>query len=80
MTQSDLMLHLAQNSTRLIQAAIDKLLDSSFLYDSIYLAVIKTRQKYKKLVNKDRAVEVCISLIKQPKKLMYLLLPNVVNI
>ena len=42
--------------------------DKCFVYDAVYLAVIKTKQKYKKLANKERAVDVCISLMKQPKK------------
>ena len=42
--------------------------DKSFVYDAVYSAVVKTKQKYKKLVNKDRAVDICISLMKQPRK------------
>ena len=42
--------------------------DKSLVYDTIYLAVIKTKQRYKGLANKERAVEICISLMKQPKK------------
>ena len=68
MMQNDLKAHLLQNTTRLTQAATNIQLDSSLFYDAIYLAVIKTRQKYKKLVNKNRAVDVCISLMKQPRK------------
>ena len=68
MIQNDLKAHLLQNTTRLTQAATNIQLDSSLFYDAIYLAVIKTRQKYKKLVNKNRAVDVCISLMKQPRK------------
>ena len=51
----------------LLQAAKAVCRDPMFVYDTIYLAVIKTKQKYKKLANKERAVEVCISLMKQPK-------------
>ena len=54
--------------TTLEQAAKKTCTDPLFVYDTIYLAVIKTKQKYKKLANKERAVDVCISLMKQPKK------------
>ena len=59
---------LLQNTSKLLQAAEAVCVDKGFIYDTVYLAVIKTRQKYKKLANKERAVEVCISLMKQPKK------------
>jgi hypothetical protein len=39
-----------------------------FTFDAIYWAVLKTKQRYKKLVNKERAVDFCISLMKQPRK------------
>ena len=57
----------AEKKEVLLQAAKAVCRDPMFVYDTIYLAVIKTKQKYKKLANKERAVEVCISLMKQPK-------------
>ena len=59
--------HLLFSSAQLLQAAEEKCVDQSFIFDTIYLAIIKTKQKYKKLANKERAVDVCISLMKQPK-------------
>ena len=59
---------LLQNTSKLLQAAEAVCVDKGFIYDTVYLAVIKTKQKYKKLANKERAVEVCISLMKQPRK------------
>ena len=59
---------LSENSDRLAQAAKAICTDEAFVHDTIYLAIIKTKQKYKKLANKERAVDVCISLMKQPKK------------
>ena len=59
---------LLQNTSKLLQTAETVCTDKAFVYDTIYLAVIKTKQKYKKLANKERAVDVCISLMKQPKK------------
>ena len=60
--------NLLENAMRLEQAAEAVCTDKAFVYDTIYLAVIKTKQKYKKLVNKDHAVDICISLMKQPKR------------
>ena len=60
--------NLVSNSTKLLQATKEISITEAFTYDTIYLAVIKTKQKYKKLVNKERAVDVCISLMKQPRK------------
>ena len=62
------MKRLTEQVIRLQQAAEAVCTDKAFVYDTIYLAVIKTKQKYKKLANKERAVDVCISLMKQPKK------------
>ena len=62
------MNRLTEQAARLQQAAEAVCTDPSLVYDTIYLAVIKTKQKYKKLANKERAVDVCISLMKQPKK------------
>ena len=62
------MKRLTEQVIRLQQAAEAICTDKAFVYDTIYLAVIKTKQKYKKLANKERAVDVCISLMKQPKK------------
>ena len=59
---------LLQNTSKLLQTAETVCTDKAFVYDTIYLAVIKTKQKYKKLVNKERAVDVCISLMRQPRK------------
>ena len=59
---------LTAKSDALLQAADRACIDKSLVYDTIYLAVIKTKQKYKKLANKERAVDVCISLMKQPRK------------
>ena len=59
---------LLENAIRLEQAAETVCTDKSFVYDTVYSAVVKTKQKYKKLVNKDRAVDVCFSLMKQPRK------------
>ena len=61
------MKRLTEQVIRLQQAAEAVCADKAFVYDTIYLAIIKTKQKYKKLANKERAVEVCISLMKQPK-------------
>ena len=62
------MKRLMKHAARLQQAAETVCTDKAFVYDTIYLAVIKTKQKYKKLVNKERATDVCISLMKQPRK------------
>ena len=59
---------LTAKSDALLQAADGACIDKALVYDTIYFAVIKTKQKYKKLANKERAVEVCISLMKQPKR------------
>ena len=54
--------------SRLFEAAKEVCSDKAFAYDILYLAVLKTKQRYKKLINKDRTVYFCISLMKQPKK------------
>ena len=59
---------LLKNSALLLDQARMRCTDEDFLLDTIYLAVVKTKQRYKKLINKDRAIEVCISLMKQPRK------------
>lgn len=46
----------AEKKEALLQAAKAVCRDPMFVYDTIYLAVIKTKQKYKKLVNKDRVL------------------------
>ena len=60
--------NLLENAMPLEQAAEAVCTDKAFVYDAVYSAVVKTKQKYKKLVNKDRAVDICISLMKQPRK------------
>ena len=59
---------LIKNSHRLLSAAYEKCDDDSLVYDAIYNAVKATKLKYKKIINKDIVVELCISLIKRPKK------------
>lgn len=59
---------LLKDSELLLNQARTRCADEAFLLDTIYLAVLKTKQKYKKLVNKERTVDFCISLMKQPKK------------
>ena len=59
---------LTENSHRLLSAAYEKCDDDSLVYDAIYNAVIATKLKYKRIINKDIVVELCISLIKEPKK------------
>ena len=59
---------LKQSAHKLEESSMEICADRSFVHDTIYLAVIKTKQKYKKLANKERAVEVCISLMRQPRK------------
>ncbi len=59
---------LVKNSHRLLSAAYEKCDDDSLVYDAIYNAVIATKLKYKRIINKDIVVELCISLIKKPKK------------
>ena len=59
---------LIKNSHRLLSAAYEKCDDDSLVYDAIYNAVKATKLKYKKIINKDIVVELCISLIKKPKK------------
>lgn len=54
--------------SRLFEAAKEVCIDKAFAYDILYLAVLKTNQRYKKLINKDRTVDFCISLMKQPRK------------
>ena len=44
------MKRLTEQVIRLQQAAETVCADKAFVYDTIYLAVIKTKQKYKKLV------------------------------
>ena len=61
---------LKQNAEILTSAAELLCSDKNYIYDVIYLATYQTKQKYKKLANKERAVEVCISLMKQPRKHM----------
>ena len=57
------------NHTEQIENAAEAICtDKSFVYDTIYLAVIKTKQKYKRLANKERAADICISLMRQPRK------------
>ena len=59
---------LIESSHRLICAALEKCESEELIYDAIYNAVISTKLKYKKIINKDITVELCISLIKKPKK------------
>ena len=63
------MKRLTEQVIRLQQAAEAVCTDKAFVYDTIYLAVIKTKQKYKKLANKERVVDVCISLMKKLRQL-----------
>ena len=59
---------LSKNTSRLEEAAQKACEHEEFTYDAIYWAVLKTKQRYKKLINKERVVDFCISLMKQPKK------------
>ena len=53
---------LIKSSHRLLSAAYEKCDDDSLVYDAIYNAVKATKLKYKKIINKDIVVELCISL------------------
>ena len=59
---------LTENSQRLQEAALRICSEENLAREVIYRAVVKTKQRYKKLVNKERTVDVCIALMKQPKK------------
>ena len=59
---------LTENSQRLQEAALRICSEENLAREVIYRAVVKTKQRYKKLVNKERATDVCISLMKQPRK------------
>ena len=52
----------------LLEAAKEVCNDKALAYDAVYLAILQTRRRYKRLANKERAVEVCVSLMKEPKK------------
>jgi len=54
--------------SRLFEAAKEACSDKAFAYDALYLAVIKIKRKYKKIVNKDHVIDLCIAEMKQPKK------------
>ena len=64
----DLKQFLLSHTDKISKSAEALCTDKAFVYDTVYLAVIKTKRKYKKLANKERAVDVCVSLMKQPKK------------
>lgn len=59
---------LTENKDRLTEAAHKLCGEKELALKAVYCAVIKTKQKYKKLANKERSVDVCISLIKRPKR------------
>ena len=59
---------LVQNASKIEETAQKACEHEEFTYDAIYWAVLKTKQRYKKLVNKERVVDFCISLMKQPRK------------
>lgn len=67
-TLNQLKQTLLQNSTTLIHAAKSKVSNDSAIYATIYQAVLKTRRIYKNLINKEHAADICISLMKRPRK------------
>lgn len=59
---------LIANKVKLTAAAEAASGDPTLVFDTIYRAAVKVRQRYKKIANKERLADLCISYMKAPKK------------